>query len=650
MIRLRNLLAVLFSLSLLVPAFGQDPAKEKEKDNPVPQGTDVVITASRLEEPTKDVASSITSIPAADVKNAQHRMVTDALREVPGLDTVQAGTRGGNTSVFLRGAASAQTLVLIDGIEANDPIDANRGFNFANLTADNIERIEVLRGPQSVLYGSDAMGGVINVITHRGSGDPHASFTLEGGSFSTYRGSVGISGGSNTVNYSFGASRTQSQGISAADVRLGNHEKDGYRNETFSGRIGVTPLPYFDIDFVARAMQGHAEIDNGGGAGQDDPNHTFDSSQYLFRVAPRLKLLDGTWEQTLGFSLTNSKFDDNNPLDPLNGPNFTFSTFSSQLVALDWQHNFYVHPTQTLTIGLSFEEESGQDSGTGGSAFGPFSFDFGPEKAWTRSAYAQYRVHLWERLTVTAGARVDDHKEFGTHGTYRGTGAYILEETATKFHATIGTGFKSPTLFELFDPTFGVPTLKPEESTGWDAGVDQTLIDGHLTASVTYFRNNFTDLIDFDGSRGPAGQYVNVGRARTDGVEVGLRTDVSKDLVLRLTYTFTDTEDKDTKEALLRRPRHKAGFRADYDVTPGIHLNTSVLYVGKRTDSDFSTFPASTVTLGDYILWNLGAAWRISDQIEVFARGENLTDKKYQEVFGFGTTGAAGYVGGTLSF
>jgi len=646
MIHLRKLLVVLFPLSILVPAFGQDASKEK----PEPQSSDVVITASRLEEPTRDVASSITSIPAIDVKNGQHRMVTDALREVPGLDTVQAGARGGTTSVFLRGAASAQTLVLIDGIEANDPIDANRGFNFANLTTDNVERIEVLRGPQSVLYGSDAMGGVINIITHRGSGDPHATFMLEGGSFSTYRGSVGVSGGSKTVNYSFGASRSQSQGISAADERLGNHEKDGYLNDTFSGRIGVTPLPYFDIDFVARAMQGHSEIDNGGGAGQDDPNHTFDSSQYLFRVAPRLMLFDGFWEQTLAFSVTNSKFDDNNPLDSMNGPNFTFSTFSSQLVALDWQHNLYLNPSQTLTIGLSFEQESGEDSGASGSAFGPFNFEFGPESVWTRSAYAQYRVHLWERLTVTGGARVDDHKEFGTHETYRGTGAYLLEETSTKFRATVGTGFKAPTLFELFDPTFGDPTLKPEESTGWDAGVDQSLIDGKVTTSVTYFRNDFTNLIDFDGSLGPAGRYVNTGRAKTDGVEVGLRVDVLKELVLRLNYTFTDTENKVTKEDLIRRPRHKAGFRADYDLTPAIHVNTSVLFVGKRTDNDFSTFPASTLTLDSYTLWNLGASWRITDQIEVFARGENLTDKKYEEVFGFGTPGAAGYVGGTISF
>jgi len=452
------------------------------------------------------------------------------------------------------------------------------------------------------------------------------------------------------VSYSFGASRAQSQGISAADESLGNHEKDGYRNETFSGRITVTPFQNFDIDFVARGTQSHSEIDNGGGAGQDDPNHTLDATQWLMRVAPRLTLFEGLWEQTLGFSVTTSKFDDNNPADPAHGNAVSFSTFSSQLVVLDWQNNFYVHPGHTLTVGLAFEEESGQDSGLSDGAFGPFAFDFPNQSAWTRSAYAQYRFHAGDRLTLTAGARVDDHEEFGTHATYRGTGAYLFPETSTKIRATIGTGYKAPTLFELFDPTTGDPNLKPEESVGWDAGIDQTLIDGRLTASVTYFRNDFENLIDFDGSIPPAGRYVNVGRAKTDGVEVGLRLDVLKELVLRLNYTFTDTEDKLTHQDLLRRPRHKANFRADYDLTPEVHLNTSVLYVGRRLDNDFSTFPGTPVTMDDYIVWNLGVAWRITDQIEVFARGENLADMKYQEVFGFGTPGAAGYVGGTFSF
>src|SRR5581483_2512459 len=275
----RMSLAVACSAVLSLRAVAQDapPAKPpadaaSQKDQPQPKEKDVIVTASRLDEPSRDVGSDVTVIPASDLKNAQQRMLSTALREVPALDVNQTGGLGGLTSVFMRGANSGQTLVLIDGVIVNDPISTDRGFDFANLTTDNVERVEVLRGPQSVLYGSDAIGGVINVITHRGQGDPHATLTLEGGSFATYRGSAGVSGGSDLVNYSFGASHAQSAGISSAASSLGNTERDGYRNDTFSGRIGVTPAPWFDVDVMARATQSRADEDNGGGAGQDDPN------------------------------------------------------------------------------------------------------------------------------------------------------------------------------------------------------------------------------------------------------------------------------------------------------------------------------------------------------------------------------------------
>src|SRR5262245_12350357 len=210
-------------LSLL--AMVQDEPKQKEKD--------VVITASRLDEAKRDVASDVTVIPSGDLKKAQQRMVTQALREIPAVDVVQNGPLGGQTSVFMRGANSGHTMIMIDGVEANDAISTDRGYNWAHLTSDNIERIEVVRGPQSVLYGSDAMGGVINIITRRGQGDPRANFMVEGGSFSTYRGSAALSGASKTVNYSLGASYAWSKGISSADKDLGNWEKDGYVNKTF---------------------------------------------------------------------------------------------------------------------------------------------------------------------------------------------------------------------------------------------------------------------------------------------------------------------------------------------------------------------------------------------------------------------------------
>jgi len=467
-------------MPILFAAAAQDPTpptKKEVKDQDQVKDPDVVITASRFDEPAKDVASSNTVIPGSDLKKAQQRMVSDALKEVPALDLANTGGLGRTTTVFMRGANSGSTLVLIDGVEANNPISTDRGFDFADLTTDNIERIEVIRGPQSVLYGSDAMGGVINIITRRGKGDLHANLMLEAGSFGTYRGSLSASGGNDLVNLAFGASRTQSAGISSADAALqGNHERDRYRNETLSAKVGFTPATWFDLDLVVRGTNSHTEIDNFGGPFGDDPNHVMDTAQWLFQVAPRVRLFDGVWEQTLSFSLTNLVQHDDNPPDTQTGGTFNFADFRSQLVTVDWQNSFFFGSVHTLIAGLTFRQESGEST----NLFQNFApppdviVDVLPNQtAWIRSAYVQYRIHLWERLVASAGARLDDHKEFGDHGTYRGTLAYLLKETDTRFRGTVGTGFKAPSLFQLFS-SFGDPNLKPEESLGWDAGIDQS--------------------------------------------------------------------------------------------------------------------------------------------------------------------------------
>jgi vitamin B12 transporter len=622
----------------------QDDPKQKEKE----KEKDIVITASRLDESKKDVASDITVIPSGDLKKAQHRMVENALRETPALDVVRNGPFGGRTSVFMRGAGSDQTLVLIDGVEANDAISTGRGFNFGDLTTDNIDRIEVLRGPASVLYGSDAMGGVINIITRRGEGDPRAHFLVEGGSFGTYRGSASVAGGSKLVNYSLGASYATSNGISSADSDLGSRERDGYLNKTYSGMIGLTPEPWLDLDLMVRGTSSRAEIDNGGGSpSNDDGNHIFTTDQWLLRVAPKVRLFDDFWEQTLAFSLTTLDSHDDNPPDADHPGDFIFSVFRSQMVALDWQHTLRLDDANTLIAGAAFREESGETSTDSmSSLFGPFNDELRHLSAWIRSGYAQHRIQILQRLILSAGARIDHHREFGSHATYRGTAAYHLEETDTKLRGTIGTGFKSPSLFQLFS-SFGDPTLKPEESTGWDVGVDQQFLGRRASASVTYFHNDFKNLIDFNSA---TFRYSNVGRAETHGVEVEARVKPISPLEVRLTYTFTDTEDKSTGDDLPRRARHRAALRADYAVTDKLGVNASLIYTGRRKDLDFSTFPATTVTLPDYSLINLAASYRIAERLEVFVRVDNVLNRDYQEVIGFGAPGTAAYGGATLEF
>lgn len=608
---------------------------ESEPESPV-----VVVTATRLEESAREVASSATLITASDMERLQQRLVLDALRHVPGIDVVQAGPAGGATSVFLRGANAEHTLVLVDGIEANDAMSPARAFNFAHLTDDNIDRVEVVRGPQSVLYGSDAIGGVINIITKQGRGEPRVTVRAEGGALGTYRIGVGLVAASDNVNYSMGVSRYETNGISAADEDLGNLEQDGYANTNFSTRLGITPADNFDVTLYARFVGTQADIDNGGGAGLDDVNNVDQHDQWLLKAEPRLMLLGERWEQKLGLALTEVNRKNDNGIDPDHPDELTVSTFDSRVSDIDWQHNLYLHANNTLTMGLETEEDTGESLFHAQSSFGPFTSVFGKETVRTWGVYAQDRVKISERFIATAGARADDHEKFGTHGTYRLTGAYLFDNVGAKFRATIGTGFKAPSLFQLFS-SFGDPDLKPEQSLGWDAGIDQTLW-GTTAFSLTWFHNDFDDLIDFDSA---ANRFTNLGGAQTSGLELSASLEPVARMGLQASYTYTDANDKATKQDLIRRAKHKGAVTASYAVVGSGHISLSGIYVGKRDDNDFSTFPASRVRLDDYFLVNLAASYDVGEQFQVFGRIENLMNEDYAVVPGYGVPGIAAYLG-----
>lgn len=641
-IRVIALAALLAALLYLPPAYADEGEGEKEK---VKVG-EVVVTATRLETPVREVASSMTVITGQEIAEEGKTEVLEVLRDEPALDVVRSGGPGGSTSIFIRGADSDQTLVLIDGIEVNDPI-FNRAFDFANLSVDNIERIEVLRGPQSTIYGSDAMGGVINIITKKGGGKPRLTLSGEAGSFDTYRLAADLSAGHGPVDYSLGASWLDTKGISAAREKDGNTERDGHQNATLSARLGITPVEALKLDLTARYTDSQKEIDNFGGPGGDDPNHVFESHQLLLRAAARLSLFEGLWQQELGLSLTDYDSDERNDPDPDHPDESARSSFDSTLIKADWQHNLYLHETNTLTLGLEAEEEKGESSIVSQSAFGPFTSEFAEETARTASAYAEDQVKLWDRFFGTVGVRLDNHNEFGSEVTYRVTAAYIIEETGTKLKATYGTGFKAPTLFQLFDPSNGNPDLDPERSRGFDAGVEQSLWEDRLALGATYFANNFEDLIEFVLLDPVAftGTFRNVSKAESRGVEAFASLSPIDRLTLRLDYTYTHTEDESTGEELLRRARNKFKLSANYAFSDRGNLNLGVSYTGDRKDLDFSVFPSERVTLKGYTLVDLAASLGITKNLEVFGRVENLLDEDYEEVKGYGTPGISAYAG-----
>lgn len=615
----------------------------------------VVITATKIETPLREVASSVTVITRQEIENKQTNSVEEVLRSVPGLDVVRQGGLGQQTSIFLRGGNSTHTLVLVDGIEINDPSNPGRSFDFASLATDNIERIEIVRGPGSTLYGSDALGGVINIITRKGSGKPRVSLTAEGGSFATHQEKLSVSGGNDLLNYSMVASFLESDGISAAAARYGNSEKDGYDRTTVATRLGLTPTDNFDIDFILRYVDSEADLDTFAGPYGDDPNNTFDSEALYLRAQARLMLLNDIWEQKLGFSLTDYDRENRDETDASHPGDSSLTTYDSRLYKIDWQHNLYLHPTNTLTVGVEYEKEQAQGSSEYVYADPSWNTNdaFEKKSAETNGYYIQDQIKLWQDFITTLGVRVDDHQTFGSRLTYRITSSYLFRPTGTRIKGTYGTAFKAPTLAQLFENStyvLGNPDLTPEKSRGWDIGLEQSLWEDRITLGATYFENHFEDLINtFFSLDSFKYEYENVDEAQTKGIEVTASVRPIEDLTLSASYTYTDTENRATGAQLLRRPHHKYNFNANYRFLNAGNINLDVLYVGEREDLDLYDW-SKTTSLGAYTVVNLAVSYEINKHLRLHGRVENLFDEDYEEVNGFGTPGIAGYAGATLTF
>lgn len=620
-----------------------DEKLEKAKED---QAEEIVVTATRIETASRQVGSSITVITSQQIEERQNTTVLEVLRTVPALDVIRSGGPGGQASVFIRGAQSEHTLVLIDGVEMNDPITPGRSFDFANLTTDNIERIEIIRGPQSTLYGSDAIGGVINIITKRGKGRIQGFMSAEAGSFNTFIENAGVSGGNQWGNYSLGIRHWDTDGISAANEKDHNHERDNYENTSISTRLGVTPTENFDADFILRYINANTDIDNSGGMGGDDPNNKADLEQLFLKTQARLSLFNERWEQKLGFSLTDLDRDYSNDIDWYHPLDLDLSSYEGKILRFDWQHNLYLHKTNTMTLGIENEEEKGKSKYYSESAWGPYSNSFKEKTARTIGYYLQDQIKLWNSWFTTLGVRLDDHSRFGTETTYRITSAYLIHRTGTRLKGSFGTGFKAPTLYQLYSQ-YGEKNLDPEESIGWDIGIEQSIFHDKLSLGLTYFNNEFDDLIEFESN---TSRYINVAEAETQGVEIFASIRPIDDLTFLASYTYTDTEDKETGKDLLRRAQNKFALNVNYQFMDKGNVNLNLVYVGKRDDSDYSTWPATQVELDEYVLVDLAASYDITGNIQIFGRVENLLDEDYEEVKGFDTPELSAFAGCKLSF
>jgi vitamin B12 transporter len=602
---------------------------------------DIVVTATRLETPEKKVGSSLTVITGEELARSHKAYVLEALEDVLGLSTLQNGGPGASASVSIRGANSEHTLFLLDGLELNDPINPSRSYDLAHLSLSQVERVEILRGPQGLLYGSDALGGVVNIITRAGRGKPRLTLASSAGTRQTLTSELGLSGSGRKTDFSLSLFHERTAGISAASSAYpGNIEKDGYRNLSLAARFGYAPRPTKSLTLTVKAVEARTELDNFGGPGGDDPNSLQDYGTLLVRGQYRGLSNSGRWEHALSVSWLGAKRENRNPVDDAHPQDRDEGLYRSDIFKVDWQNNFFLHPAHTLTAGLELEQERGRSDYVSESAWGAVASRFPSVRAGSAGIYLLDRWEYRDRFFVTAGVRADRHSQAGPAVTFRVAPAYLVAATGTKLKASFGTGFKSPSLYQLFAPEtswgpIGNPALRPERAVGWDAGLEQSFMKDLLVFGLAYFENSFRDLVDFDFQAG----YVNIVRAQTKGLEASVKTRLSGGIRLGAFYTRLTARDEDAGTDLLRRPRDKFSADIGARLAGRFDLTMTALYVGRRLDRDFSSSPYKTVALPGYTLLGAVLSTAVGSRLELFVRVDNVLDSRHETVWGYGAPG-----------
>jgi vitamin B12 transporter len=614
-----------------IVCFGQEasptPSPSEAEAEPV------VVSATRFDIPLDQSPASVSVITSEDLEQKQIERVSDALREVPGLSIVQTGTAGQLTSVFTRGLRSEHTQILLDGIPINQGLQG--AFNFADLTTDDIDRIEVVRGPQSTLYGPRALAGVIQIFTKQGAGPPGITLSAEGGSYDSFRESIQSDGKIDQFDYSIGASR-----VDTDNARPNNQ----YRNSAAIANIGWSPNDRLRIS----SLFTYSVSDTG------NPNTIFDPrpiDNFLterWLVAPHLdwKATDW-WQHKLIFAYDHERQLNDPNQDGFLGP--TRALF--ERTTIDYQNDLRPTSWLILTSGFFYSRvNAGQERPFVSQAFGPqptFVSDHTEETA----GFLQATVTPIDDLIFVAGGRFDHFNQFGGVWTYRFAGSYKIEKTNTTLHSSVATGFSPPSSQDkIFGNNFG---LKPERDLGWDIGIRQELWSrggGSVIIGATYFHNDLSNVIGFNGLF----ETLNLGAALTQGLEAELRAQPIADLIFTASYTYLDAEKTSSADIsqlqgarLPRRPRNEVYVSASYLFRKRLRMVAEGKFVNAREELNFG---GPNFDIEDYSFVNIAAEYEVNRHLSIFGRINNLTNEHYAEVFGFPALGRAAYGGVKVQF
>jgi len=624
---------------------------------------ETVVTATRVPTPVEEIPAGVTVITRQMIETRGYTTLVDALSAVPGLHIVQSGGPGANASVFIRGTDSNQVLVLENGVPINDPSDPGGAYNFGTGSLVGVQRIEVIRGPMSGLYGSGAIGGVINIITTPGSGPPHGSISVAAGLPNANQVDAGLAGATGPFDYRLNAGALTEEGFDVTPRRESVYtgERDGFQNQQGNLELGWTIVPGTRLWFYASGQHSLGGFDTLGSPGFDAPNEVAYDTTALGTLGLSSQVLPWFRSQLTASGL----YDFRHYVDPLNpaDPNQESNDDHYQGTRVDLQWNNTIDlpdrgaaRDQTFTFGYEHINDFANDS-LNDSYFGvPFVQEMHAEQtsdAW----HAGIESTFWRRLTFTAGLREDAVSSFGNAFTWRGGFVLAVPELSSRFHLSGGTSFLAPSLFDLYGSGGGFvgnPNLKPERSIGFEVGWSTTLAAfreaDFATVGVTYFYTNVSDLIETVFS--PVFTTVNIGLAKLQGVEATLSVRPRPWLAADLAYTFTDARDPETGQLLLRRPENQFSANLLIRPVPAFTIAPQILYIGPFEDSlvNDAGFSAGTGLAGSGTIVNVNLTYQLHPRLQLFLTGSNIFNARYEAASGFAYPGASFLFGARATF
>ncbi|WP_444933367.1 TonB-dependent receptor plug domain-containing protein [Microbulbifer sp. JTAC008] len=614
----------IFSLAVLSAVSAPSFAESTVSESSIPDLETVVVVSSRQGEPLRQVATSVTVLDEEQLKERGLVSLADVLRSVPSVSVTNTGGMGKTTSLRVRGESGFRTLVQIDGIDVSDPTGTQAGAHIEHIMSSNLQRVELLRGPQGMLYGADA-GGVLDISTRREGEGQRFEVSAEGGSFDTERYSASASGANEALDYFVSAAAAETDGFNTSSYDTELRDDDGYDNETLHGRVGWNISEQWRLEAVARDTDASGEYDRCGWPSQDDCN--FDFSQESVRVSLAHKGEDG--QQELAYTrsdLQRTYISEGVP----------FYEAEGDIEKLNFTGSYGFSREHGMVYGVEHREDTSGDL---------------DRDQW--AVYSEYQGSYADQAYITLGLRHDNNSDFGSYNSFRASSAYLFEDVANgtvKIKSSYGTGFRAPSLYEVdynatafdwltFTP-LELPSLKPEESQGLDLGVEY-FGENSLYLEFVLFKQVIENEIGFD-MVGYTGYLQSSGESESQGAEFVVEAQLTDSLLLSANYTYTDAEEADDSPRA-RSPKHLANLGFTYKPTSDLSLVMNLRSSADVVDSDGTS-------LDDYQVLDASVRYQLNNSTTVFVRGENLTDEDYVEVTGYNTAGLAGYAGVEFSF